>query len=870
MKDFWPRARLDDARSFACASEAIFKRGNLARFGGVAIVFGVLLLVLPLGCAREQSDPEDSPPGSMPSYALAADWTSKEISALIAGAVEDLRAGRAQEALDSLKLAASQPIVDPRISVLYGRALFDTGNPALAVWPLARAAENAAPASDPAFLYARALLAGGDSITAIHELDRLLEQAPQETRLVRLRATAHQRSLEFEKALADLETLIEMEPNDLSAIEARIGLLMELERVDEARGTVAALNERVATLNLPEVERARFCSFGALFEFQNEANERARAMFEACLAAFPDEPNVIFPWTVFLDGTGEPEKAIAVLEQTIAGGGSGLVGYRVGLADRYERAGRRDDVERVLIEAAEEFEDPGLLFLVADRRVEWGDLEGAKQIANRAIEERFGHAPGSPDFAWSELPAEGRFAFGDLLIRTGQEAEVLDLIGSFDTSREGDEEVYPILLRARLRLEQDDPKGALELFEESFRFWPSNVGARYLAGRAAMELGSFDLGMSFYRDAFRAEPTGSNAGLVLARLHAAEGNALAAADTLGTLLSQNREDTEALLLFSQMASRVGAFEGSETTRKDLARFREWQGAVYREAALEIVRREDLPTAIAHLEEVADFADPVQYEALSQWVRFQHESGRLDSALDRVRDLRAEGTPAAELDVVWARAERLAEASGEAVAAYREAVSRDPLFVTAWVELGETLLAAGDLESARSAFDSALAIETSELRASIGLADVALAAGQPDEAKALYRKTLVAHPWQGRAASALARIDFDRGETGEQTVIWARWAARFDEMDRAAAAERLGEIRRARGEPREAAIAFQIAIAQSAAPSRPLFLLGRLLSEIGESAQAIEALERALELGGVKDPEEADETRRLLNKLREGA
>lgn len=830
---------------------------NAASIAVVAFMFVVC------GCSE---NPPDAAPARF-EQALLPD--------LLARAEQAISEQRPQEAVDLLVGTVSQPSVDPRVRFVYGKALLRTGSASLAIWSLERAAAGKPADSEEALLHAQALISGGDPLTARRVLDRLIEEAPGNETLLRLRSRANQAALDHDGAIADLQTVIGLAPNDLSVREGYISLLLDAKRVDEARTAVAALNERVAALGLPAADRARYCVSEALFELQEEDVERSRALFEKCLAAYPDEPNVILPWCHFLEQTGELGRAIEILQAQVDKQEKKQSDWTSSLVSRLVAAGRREEADALLLEAADATSDPSLLFQLADYRIEWGALEEAREAAFRAIVLQSGHEPDEPDFDWSKLPAAGRFALGDLLIRIGDEETVVPLIESLEHQTEAAdfESVYPILLEARRQLERGASRDALALFEESFRYWPSNVASRYLAGRAAMELGEFDQGLSLYRDAFRAEPTGSDAGIVLARMQAAEGHLVSAAETISTLLGEKADDPEALLLFAQLTSQLGAFENAASTRADLAKFPDWMGVAHREAALEIARRQNVDEAIEHLQSAADLDDPLQYEALSQWVAFQlqdpNRKQSVEAVFTRLDRLVRIGDGAAQHWLVRARADRLLGDLESARESVERAVSRDPSLVEAWLELGALALADRDLERARSAFDQARTIEPSNELASIGLADIARERGDEEEATQLYRRTLVLHPWQARAALELARSNFERGSTSEQILIWSRWAARFGGELVGEAAELLGRIRLARGESREAVLALQVAARESASPSRPLLLLARALVADGDEAQALSTVERALGSGSFANPDEAAEAAALLASLRKG-
>ncbi len=770
-----------------------------------------MFLLIAAGCERLEGGPAAMPPPGAEAR-LGRELLPEQIEARREEAIEHLAKARYDAAADVLRPVVSRPSVDPEILFLYGKALLRSGRPSLGLWSLARAVDGAPASSEVAWLHAEALLQGGDPETALRELDRLIALAPDAPRLVRLRAQANKRLLRFEQAIEDLERLAELEPRDFGALDQRIEMLEERGRIVEARAAIADLRERLAEAAAPPAVQGRVCGAGALFEHRQGELERARESFEACLAEHPAEPDVVLPWLIHLDAIGEQEAATQALVAATEGEGRTRLRLWLALGERHAQRGQQTRATETLERAAQQMKVAQPLFALADLRVAWGDLAGARDTVDRAIALQVGQAPGAPGFRWAALPAEGRFMFGDILIRAGDFERAEEIIESLESEPDRGERVYPLLLRARLELEQGDPAAALVHFDESFRYWPSNVTARYLAGRAALLQGDFARGMSLFQDAFRADPTASDAGEALARMQAAQGLLGGAADSLSTLLGRKNDDAEVIRLFANLASSIGAFETAATTRQDLAtRLGRGDWALADQAA-EVRAREGVDAAIAHLEQteiggVRLWQDPSHSESKLQWFRLQAERDEAarDAALARIRADRERHPASAQVELLWARILRgLGRDLEEALAAAERAVERDPALVEAHVEQGRLLLESDRPDPAREAFERALALEHGHLESAMGRADATFALGRIDEAAALYREALIEHPWHGRAARALARIALDRGDHGDQALVWARWAARFNEGEVAAASAILAEMHLARGELEEAA------------------------------------------------------------------
>jgi tetratricopeptide (TPR) repeat protein len=815
------------------------------------------LIAVTLGACTDADEEPTDPIGR--AAQLARELTESEAAERLGEAEQALARRDFEGAVELLQPVVSRADVSTDAYRLYGQALLGLERASLAIWPLARAAADAEPDSVVASDYARALLRGGDAEASLQLLDALLERAPDSADLHRLRAQAHRRRLDHESALEDIEAVLDLDPNDLSSFEVRVQLLEELELLDEARAALAALSERTAERGAPTAVRARYCAAAAHFEQRHDNPEGARAHFEACLAQYPLEADVVVPWSEFLAEQGDAEAAIAVLREAASGLGRFRQRIRIALGDRYVAVGRREEAVAEFERAAEDLNSPDPLIALADHRMAWNDVEGARDAVEAAIARLVGRAPSDPDFAWSSLEARLRFVFGDILIRTRQLERVDEVVASLEA--DGEEEVYPLLLRARLALERRDPATALELFDESFKIWPSNVGARYLAGRAAMELGEFDRGLSLYQDAFRAAPAESDAGLVLARLQASQGLVVAAAQTLSTLLGNVEEPMpEALRLLANVATNLAAFETSKATRAHLAMLPGWADEALADQAAEVLAREGFEAAIAELEAGGCLVKPDHPESLGLWVRLQREFAQDGGAQARSRVLEmAKATPEdASIAFVEALVHRLDQDLDSAETAARRAFDLDPSRAESGLALGRVLVDLTRWDEAEAVFREVLAIDPQSLGAAMGLADATIGAGRIEEAEGLYHEALVTHPWHGRAARALARIALDREVYDDQAVIWARWSARFNEGESvSAAAALLAEMRLARKEFEEARVALVVASEASEGPdARLAYLRARALEGLGRREQAIASLVEALEVGPFPEREEA--------------
>jgi predicted Zn-dependent protease len=113
---------------------------------------------------------------------------------------------------------------------------------------------------------------------------------------------------------------------------------------------------------------------------------------------------------------------------------------------------------------------------------------------------------------------------------------VVAISGDYDRAKEMrshlEEKSYAHLLDARIHFERDELEEALASWEDAFRHFPSNTGARHLAGIASLRLGQTDRGIEHLRNALRTRDASTEVGVVLAQVYAAMGDPRAAMDAV--------------------------------------------------------------------------------------------------------------------------------------------------------------------------------------------------------------------------------------------------------------------------------------------------------------------------------------------------
>lgn len=744
----------------------------------------------------------------------------------------------------------------PALSLLYARALVNNQQSSLAVWYLERIAEDPDSIDAARALYVRALLHGGAEREAVREATAILDVDPDNAVVRRLRVHAHSAILDEPSALDDLAYLVELAPEDPRLRESRIDLLIEMERIDDARAEIDELRVIMeGDAVLPEAH-AVFCASTARFEYEQGEVEKAEADLRVCLERHPTEPDVILSLAELLEKEEREGEALAFLRESAAAS-PGRFRLQNALAQLLLRQGKEEEAEAVLIAAATSVGGAQPHLLLADLRVAGGDPKGAAEAVIDAIRQELGRGPGDADFEWTVIPEEGRFAFGDVFIRAEAYEYAEQIAATLDN------EAFRLLLEARMQLDQGRPAEALETYEAAFRLWPSNPAARYLAGRASMEIGEFDQAASFYQDALRADSAATNAGLVLARMQLYRGYPGAAHDTVAFYLMGHPDDPYALRLAGGAAMLAGLYQRGEALRGALAVDPRWAGAALADQAQDIARIRGFAEARSYLEASEELEEPTHYDALSAWAEAVWQLGEPDFAKERVLRLYRASQGEAGPAIAWARLLGKDEQWAEARSVLEGVLEANLTTAALHRELGAVLLQQDEIDAALEHLDRATYLEPEDSRARFMAAQGLLTHDRDAEARDRLTELLIYHPWHGLAAMRLAELAMEEGDFGDETLVQARRAATFHVLSGPGGSALLGRVLLERGESQAAVAELTKAISLGAASAANHYDLGRALQASGQTGAARQAFEAALQ---DDDFPEAEAARAALEAL----
>ena len=198
--------------------------------------------------------------------------------------MEEVRAlqaqGRYQESIELLRPLVSERKDDAELQYRYGMALSRTGALTEALWSL-RAAE-----ADPEWKTAAATQLAMNSLMlrdapgALEALDEILAEDPDDVGALLLHAEALAATRRMhDEVLADVERILELDPGNVSALGHRVVAYLGLERIDEARETLAEMGELLQGENVADQTRGWHCAVnGHLHGGERGDRGRGRAL----------------------------------------------------------------------------------------------------------------------------------------------------------------------------------------------------------------------------------------------------------------------------------------------------------------------------------------------------------------------------------------------------------------------------------------------------------------------------------------------------------------------------------------------------------------------------------------------------------------
>jgi tetratricopeptide (TPR) repeat protein len=733
------------------------------------------------------------------------------------------------------KILASNPD-QPKANFLLGLALVQTRQPSLAVWPLRKAAEDEEYAVRSGLLLSSTLVQMEGYEEAVKAADGVLRVEPDNVFALQLRARGNIGTNALEEALADAERIVSLEPDNFQGYALKAIALTKLERMDEAEQTILKLNEAAEKMS-ESTPKMQACVALAAF-YRDNKDERALPTMAKCLERFPSEPFVLKQAETTYDAAGKPEESTKLWRHAVEEAPDNF-NLRSMLAERLERQDQLDEAEKVLVEAAERFQEPRAWDQLARFYQKRGEIQKAADATEKALSGK------------SAKQEDLLFRKADLLVELGKLDEAEKLASQFD------EVVYREMIRGRILVARHEYRAALDVLESALTRWPNNAAARYLAGTAAEHLGDVRKALVHYRESVRADDSASDAALASARLELASGHyddALAMAHR--QIQKRPGPQPEARIVAARAQTALGRYNAARATlRDDKGQFAGFEPARVTElAALE--RKAKGPEAAAKVAEESglDLADPENGQVLRSLVEdltTLHRPAKADALVSQA----LERTPgSAELLDLRGRI-RFAQGQADAARkAFQAAVDADSQYAPALAALARLSIEDGKLDAALDLAERARAADPSYADAGYLAAQIHLRQGDSAAAESALREVVTMAPGHVGACNDLAWMLADSGRDLDFALDLAERAARLSPDP--AVLDTLGWVQYQRGDAAAAVETFQRALATQPDSPSMRYRLGLALRKLDRADEAREAFRTAVGSGPFPESEAA--------------
>jgi len=753
--------------------------------------------------------------------------------------------GRLEDSIDGLRGVLAVTPKLPEANYRLGVALARTGNPSRSIWALEKASESSEFSIPANLQLASVHIELNNFEESTRASDRVLAIDPKHREALSLNAQGHVGARQLEEALIDTSHLLELDPDDYSILVIHATVLAELGRKREAEAAHARIKE-ISAASGDEGRAGRGCLAPPLFAKDNLGDlERAEELYEDCASKYPGNRSVIGHIANFFDAIGKPQRAIELMERAIAESPEDLA-LRFALAKQLARLGRTEEAEVVLKEAVDRFgvEAAGVQLVHHYRK------QRDPQRALAIIEEILNEASGANEAL--------QFIRADLLVDVGRLDRAEELANHFEESS------YASMIRGRILLARGDAEAALAAFDEGIASWPSNAGARYLAGIAALQLGNFERAIVELRESVRVDDSATEAARILARLYF-DRHEYAQAIAFSAIAQQHSgpdQRAEGIKLDTRALAALGELDRARSAIRTLAASPGREG----EAAAELATVERMANgsaaAIAAIENFdLDMREPANEPALRSLANDLVVVGRADRAIASIdRALRARADSAslhALMGTTLARAYR----STDARSAFKRALAIDANHPEALGGMAALAGAGGDTKRAIELFDRASRIEPANDIYAYAAAQLVLAAGDRNAAEARLRTIVRRSAGHPEARNDLAWLLATERRDLDLALALAREASRM--RPEPATLDTLGLVHIERGEIEEAVDALEKAIAAPGSSPTVHYHFAIALSRSDDTERAREMLKRAL-AGG--DFPEAEAARRQLAEL----
>ncbi len=493
-----------------------------------------------------------------------------------------------------------------------------------------------------------------------------------------------------------------------------------------------------------------------------------------------------------------------------------------------------------------------------------GQLEAAANTYQQILQQ-------FPDFE------RGRSRLGEILLQRG------DLAGATAQAdalfQKSDATTAAHLLRGRIRLQNNDFRGAMDDLQEALKAEPSLRDGLYYMALAHFRAGQTEQANTYTNDLEQRFPDDLPGKLMRLQLKIANGDTrdglelanklLEKIDTAakqGAILPQVASDLRGRALTARASVYLQA-ENFAAARNDFNSVRENQPNIpdaYTNLAL-LARREKRWSEAAGLYEKALAIDNDNFDAWSGYITVAGELKILGGVQGRLEQVVAGQPDNAPLQYLRAQAYAAEDKTGEAEGAFQRSLTLDQNYLPAYTGLAALYLNQGQDGRALEQYGKIVARRPDDANTYVLMGLVEDRRSNFDAAAENYRKALEFNPNQPIAANNLAWIyaEYNKGSLDEAMRL-AQLATRL-KPDTLSYYDTLGWVYYRKG--LHAAAIEQLQKVAQKAGNQPLYRyhLGSALAGAGRKAEARRELEAALQLGK-ENFSKISETRQILAQL----
>lgn len=711
--------------------------------------------------------------------------------------------GKFQESIEPLREILKSVPEHPEANYLLGLALIQTRQPGLAVWPLEKALTDPEHTVAVGITLSSVYLETQNFNEALRVVDLVLEKDPKNATALFTRARTNLVATSYAEALADAERILAITPDHYAALLIKGEALFYLKRLADAEATF----QRVRNLSKAYSEPGPALGWIELAKFY-EISDNQPALereLEAMLKAYPTDLAILNFASKHFDATNRSEE-INRLWKTAIQAKPNQTALSLTFAKRLREQNNFDEAQAIYAETATKNNTAETWLRLAEFYKMRGNGTLALQAMNHGVELTPTKSP------------ELLFEQADIYIDARDFKGARALIGKIDSS------LYRSLLEGRILLLEGNPKAALEKFDVGVREWPNNASARFLAGKAAFDLGLYERAASELRESYRSEPGKTDAAAVLAELNFAQGNYGAAIEFAGYHL-KNRDlqhlrpkDQDAIWILVRSLAALGSFEQAEkVVRTHEAQFTDPVRTTLEKVSLAQRKAKttgEVPSkaAIRILKSVqSELLAPEEEPLLAAYIDNLLLTGQNDLALERVNR------------AITARAE-----SG-----------------TLYDLKGRVLGNLNQLDAAQAAFEKAIALDPKAARPLEGLATLAIKNNQYDRALEFFKKASERDPQRADYLYRQAQLYILKNEH-KKAITLLREVVRRD-IAHASARNDLAWLLADSGQELDSAVALAKEAAKIEATPEILDTLGWAFFKSGDHANAEKAYRNALKL-----------------------